>query len=316
MRRRLGARHRHRGGVDARIGRRWRRAAWCSASSTPSASARAARPAGPGPTWSGRGALLLTDLHVDLQPAGWRLVQRPGRDEQRAPGPARPRPGRAGGGRSRVRRALKLQAPGPGRWPPRLELPRGDRALSDPGAVFDLSESLADGLAAHVDAVRRRLPGVSEIYVQLDEPSLPAVLAGRVPTASGFGALAAVEEQAARVGLGRVLASVADAGAVPGVHCCAAGAPVPLFVAAGARFVSLDAACSGSTTTMRSASAVDAGVLLMLGLVASSARAGAGRPSPDGTGRIRRRWPLRSSRRWRCGGASASIRSGWRRWWR
>ena len=229
---------------------------------------------GPGADMLGRGALLLTDLHVDLQPAGWRLVQRPGHDEQRGRGllardlDALEEAAAGYGGR------LKLQAPGPWTLAAGLELPRGDRALSDPGAVFDLSESLADGLAAHVEAVRRRVPGVSEIYVQVDEPSLPAVLAGRVPTASGFGALAAVEEQAARVGLGRVLASVADAGAVPGVHCCGAGAPVPLFVAAGARFVSLDAGLLRLDDDDAIGSAVDAGVLLMLGLVASAPNEG------------------------------------------
>ena len=33
---------------------------------------------------TGRGAALLTDLPVDLQPTGWRMVPRPSRDGQRA----------------------------------------------------------------------------------------------------------------------------------------------------------------------------------------------------------------------------------------
>jgi hypothetical protein len=33
---------------------------------------------------AGRGAALLADLHVDLQPSGWRIVPRPSRDGQRA----------------------------------------------------------------------------------------------------------------------------------------------------------------------------------------------------------------------------------------
>src|SRR2546423_11304956 len=39
---------------------------------------------GPGADLIGRGATFLVDLHVDLQPSGWRLVDRPGVDERRA----------------------------------------------------------------------------------------------------------------------------------------------------------------------------------------------------------------------------------------
>jgi len=39
---------------------------------------------GPGADMVGRAAALLVDLHVDLQPSGWRLVDRPGMDERRA----------------------------------------------------------------------------------------------------------------------------------------------------------------------------------------------------------------------------------------
>src|SRR5205085_5899105 len=39
---------------------------------------------GAGSDMIGRTAAQLVDLHVDLQPAGWRLVSRPGLDEQRA----------------------------------------------------------------------------------------------------------------------------------------------------------------------------------------------------------------------------------------
>ena len=39
---------------------------------------------GPGADLVGRGAGLLVDLHVDLQPSGWRLVDRAGLDERRA----------------------------------------------------------------------------------------------------------------------------------------------------------------------------------------------------------------------------------------
>jgi methionine synthase II (cobalamin-independent) len=226
---------------------------------------------GPGADIIGRGALFLTDLHVDLQPAGWRLVTRAGRDEQRARSLLADDLDALEEAAADYRGRLKLQAAGPWTLAAGLELPRGNRALSDPGAVVDLSESLADGLAAHVHAVRRRVPGVSEIYVQLDEPSLPAVLSGGVPTASGFGALAAVEEEAARGGLARVQAAVAGAGAVPGVHCCAADPPVSLMTGAGAGFVSVDAGLHRRESDDAIGAAVEAGVLLALGLVKATA---------------------------------------------
>ena len=225
---------------------------------------------GPGADIIGRGALFLTDMHVDLQPAGWRLVARAGRDEQRARSLLADDLDALEEVAAGYRGPLKLQAAGTWTLAAGLELPRGNRALSDLGAVFDISESLADGLAAHVRAVRRRVPGVSDIYVQLDEPALPAVLSGGVPTASGFGALAAVEEEAARVGLARALAAVAAAGAVPGVHCCAADPPVPLMTRAGAGFVSVDATLHQRDRDDAIGAAVEAGVLLLLGLVSST----------------------------------------------
>ena len=54
---------------------------------------------------------------------------------------------------------------------------RGDRAVVDPGARRDLAQSLGEGVAAHAAAVAARMPG-AEIVVQLDEPSVPAVLHG------------------------------------------------------------------------------------------------------------------------------------------
>jgi len=39
---------------------------------------------GPGADMVGRAVALLVDLHADVQPSGWRLVDRPGIDERRA----------------------------------------------------------------------------------------------------------------------------------------------------------------------------------------------------------------------------------------
>ena len=77
------------------------------------------------------------------------------------------------------------------------------------------------------------------LVLQLDEPSLPAVLAGRLPTASGYGHLRAVDPQTAMNGLRDVLAAAPE-GTATVVHCCDPGIPLPLLRATGVGAVALD----------------------------------------------------------------------------
>jgi methionine synthase II (cobalamin-independent) len=214
----------------------------------------------------GRGAALLAGLHVDLQPAGWRLVDRGGLDERRA--------------RSLLSRdldaleehagsyagPLKVAAAGPWTLAATVELPRGGRALADPGAANDLAASLAEGLTAHLADLTRRVPAAT-FLLQLDEPALPAVLSGRVPTASGFRTLRSVSPPVAADALGSVLAAVASAGALPLVHCCAPEVPVPLLVAAGVRAVSLDLTQLPRRAEEALGTATEAGIGLLLGVL-------------------------------------------------
>jgi methionine synthase II (cobalamin-independent) len=191
---------------------------------------------GPGADMIGRTAAGLADLHVDLQPAGWRLVPRPGLEERRATGllerdldaltPVAP--GYAG--------AFKVQLAGPWTLAAALELPRGGKTVGDPGAVRDIVDALAETVRNHLGDVARRLPG-ARLVLQLDEPSLPAVLAGAVPTDSGMGRLRAVDAAAAEASLRRV---VEAAGGPVVVHCCGAGVPFGLLHDAGAAAVSFD----------------------------------------------------------------------------
>jgi Cobalamin-independent synthase, Catalytic domain len=221
---------------------------------------------GPGADMIGRAAVLLVDLPVDLQPSGWRLVDRPGTDLRRA--------------RDLLARdldaleevadgfsgALKVQVAGPWTLAGAIELHRGDKALADPGAVRDLTQSLAEGVRQHVADVRTRIPAATPV-LQFDEPGVPAVLAGTVPTASGFGTLAPVERPLVEGGLRDVFTAT---DAHPVVHCCASRPPLDLFRAAGARALSVDAARLRPEDDESLGEAVESGVALWLGAVPSS----------------------------------------------
>jgi hypothetical protein len=212
---------------------------------------------GPGADIVGRGAAFLADLYVDLQPSGWRFVPRPSADGRRAldylawdlDAAEQAFEGYAG--------VFKVQCAGPWTLAAGIELHRGDRALADGGAVRDIAAALAEGLARHVQDVRRRLPNAT-VLVQLDEPSLPAVAAGHVPSASGFDVLRVPDASELRDRLNAVLD-----GAGAGVHCCAAD--VPLAMLERAAFVSLDLTLLTTRQYDALGELVDNGVRLLLG---------------------------------------------------
>lgn len=219
---------------------------------------------GPGSDMIGRTATQLVDLPVDLQPSGWRLVGRPGIDVRRGRDLLEtdldalvPVAGPGYDGR------LKVQLVGPWTLAAHVELPRGGALLADPGAVHDLGESLGETIRAHLDAVRRRVPGAQLVF-QLDEPSLPAVMAGRIRTASGFATVRVPEPAAVESALRLAIAAAGDVPVV--VHCCADEAPIRLLRDAGAAAVSVDVS---SMTPDRDAlgELVEAGVAVWLGVV-------------------------------------------------
>jgi len=225
---------------------------------------------GPGADLIGRGATFLVDLPVDLQPSGWRLVDHPGRDLNRAMGWYRQDLDVLAEVGEGYTGPLKIAACGPWTLAASLILPRLERAVVDRGTCRDLVASLAEGLHRHVGEVRRLLPG-AQVVVQLDEPSLPAVLRGGVPTASGWGRLRAVEEPVVVEGLRTVLDAVVAAGAVATVvHCCAADAPVEALVRSGAGGLSVDVSLLGQPGWEALAPAVENGLAVWAGVLPTS----------------------------------------------
>jgi hypothetical protein len=112
--------------------------------------------------------------------------------------------------------------------------------------------------------LRRRLPGV-RVLAQLDEPALPGVLAGTVPTASGFGRLRAVEEPVAEQAIAGVVDSARAAGAPTVLHCCAPNVPLDLARRAGVAGISFDLDLVEPGDTL--AEVIDGGMALLLGVV-------------------------------------------------
>ncbi len=222
---------------------------------------------GPGGDLIGRTAGLLVDLAVDLQPAGWRFVDRPGHDAARTSAfwtedldeLAAAFDGYAG--------PLKLAVAGPVTLAGGIWLHRGERALVDQGACRDLAESLAEGLRVLLGSLTRLVPG-ADLIVQLDEPSLPAILDGGLPTASGFGRIRAVDGQEALPLLQTVLAAAGERPTV--VHCCAAYPPLPLLRRTGVGGLSVDTTLLSPRGWEGLAVAAEDGVALYAGCVATS----------------------------------------------
>ncbi|WP_431872922.1 methionine synthase [Nocardiopsis eucommiae] len=233
---------------------------------------------GAGADMIGRAAGLLVDLPVEVQPTGWRVVDTPGRDLARAGSFLSYDMDALTEHLHAYEGPLKVQIAGPWTLAAAIELRNGQRVVSDPGAHRDLAESHLEGVLAHVADVRRRVPG-ARVIVQVDEPTLPAVLLGRLPTASGLGVLPAVDRVLVESVLRTLFAGIEESGAVPAAHCCAAGAPVDLLRRSGARALSLDARLLTRAHDEMVGTAVEAGVGFLLGVVPPTDPPAPARPS-------------------------------------
>ncbi|MFF3456488.1 methionine synthase [Streptomyces sp. NPDC002730] len=221
---------------------------------------------GPGADMIGRTIGLLVEMYAHVEPSGWRISDRPGRDTRRA---------RSWLGEDLdaleeytqgYEGPLKVQAVGPWTLAAALELRGGEAALGDPGAVRDLTASLAEGLRGHLAEVRRRVPG-ARVVLQLDEPSLTAVLRGQIRTASGYRTHRAVDRQIVESALRDVIGVSEDPVAV---HSCAPDVPFALLRRAGFAGVSFDFGLLTERDEEEIGEAVEGGTKLFAGVVPST----------------------------------------------
>ncbi len=214
----------------------------------------------------GRSAALLAGLPVALDAGEWRFASTPGIDGRRARATLRDDLEVLEETAQGYRGPAKIAVCGPWTLAASLFRPLGGRVLGDRGARRDVAQSLASGTADLLGDLRRRLPGV-EWVLQVDEPALPAVLAGRVPTEGGFFRHRSVD----RAEVADALGGLTALGAPSLVHCCAGDVPVGLLTAGrpdGAGFggVSVDAGLLDRAGWEAVAAAVDAGRDLYLGV--------------------------------------------------
>jgi methionine synthase II (cobalamin-independent) len=231
---------------------------------------------GPGADIIGRSAGFLVDMPVQLYTGRWQVAPRSGQDQRRTADLLERDLDQLTEQGESYAGPLKIQSAGPWTLAASIDRPIGGRLLRDAGAVRDLTDSLAEGLRRHVDDVRKRLPR-AEVLLQLDEPSLPAVLAGRVPTESGLGAYRAVSSPDAATGLRTVVEAV---GAPVIVHCCAPGLPLQVVRDARAAAVALDLSLLKDLDPL--GEALEAGLGLFAGAVPTSSSAASSLSSPSG----------------------------------
>jgi methionine synthase II (cobalamin-independent) len=219
----------------------------------------------------GRTLAVLDGLEADLQPDGWRLGAGEGADLRRARSllaqdldVAEELAGDHDG-------LLKIQVTGPLTLAASVERPRGDKMLADHGARREIAESLAEGLRSHVTDVRRRFPQAA-LVVQIDEPSITAVMTGGIPTASGFSRHRSVHPPEVDAALRGVVEAITGAGARPVVHSCAPDVPVQILADAGFTAISFDLSLARPDDVW--AEAFENGVDLWFGVVPSIDTAG------------------------------------------
>jgi len=193
---------------------------------------------GPGSDAIGRTAALLTTVStqfaVSTTPAGWRLAGGDSREMRRARSWLGEDLDALESQLGDFGRHVIVPVVGPWTMAASLELMTGHRLVRDPSAVFDLAQALAQAVADHAAELRRRLPSATPI-VRLDEPLLPAVLAGALATPSGFDRYRMVTEQVASERLATVVG-----GSDVLVRCAGGLLPLAVLAASGAVGVSVD----------------------------------------------------------------------------
>lgn len=140
---------------------------------------------GPWAGMIGRGLGLPSGLPAELLAGQWQLCATPGSDQRRARAIWRDDLDQLEENAQGFAGRFKVAVAGPWTLSAALGVARSGPVLGDAGARRDLAQALAESVAEVLVDLRRRLPEAT-LVLQLDEPSLPRVAAGAVPTPGGF----------------------------------------------------------------------------------------------------------------------------------
>ncbi|QGU07124.1 hypothetical protein COCCU_05900 [Corynebacterium occultum] len=172
----------------------------------------------------GRTATLLEGIHVDRGPRSWIMSARPQIETRRS--------------RDLVERDLevcaevwnmkantiKVQVAGPWMLAAQIEMSNGHKVITDRGAMRDLTDSLIAGIRAHLAHVAHSLDVLASpqalyselvdpvVVLQIDEPLLPKINAGKILGTTEFENIPAVAENDIAERLNQVIESVRGGG--------------------------------------------------------------------------------------------------------
>ena len=206
------------------------------------------------------------DFAVATTPTGWRIADAQGMDMRRAGGYLREDLETFEEFCHMATGDVKVQIAGPITLAASLELVRGERVLSDEGAVRDLVAAHREAVSLHLADLHRRLPGAS-LIVQVDEPSMDSALRGTIRTQSGWGRIWPLEEAQVRVWHEELASSVVAGGGTPWLHSCAPNWPIALAHAAGYRGISGDVMLLQDRDEDSLAAAIEAGMTWVAGVI-------------------------------------------------
>lgn len=213
-----------------------------------------------------RTAAMLPETPFDLRPSGWRLSQGDSLVRRRAASLVTDDVTITAEVVEDWSGVLTLTMAGPWTLLANLDLPRGGKAVGDWGARRDLCQAWLAGAAAEIDHARAQLG--RPLAIQIDEPSLPQVLAGKVPDESGRRMLPPVEPHEVNEALANCVSTARESsGDIVVIHCCGDSAPVDEMGDAAPDALSVDTSRLSPADWQWLAQWLDSGRQLWLGLL-------------------------------------------------
>ncbi|WP_025274281.1 hypothetical protein [Haloglycomyces albus] len=246
---------------------------------------------GVGAEMIGRGVATLVNLPFQRWGSYWQVADGPGTDLSRARDFLERDMDAFGEVGSDYSGPLRVTMVGPWTLASQLWRRSGGAMVADPGAVRDVSASLAEGLGRLLEQLRERVPGATW-SLQLDEPTLPSVRSGRLRDESGLGFYRPIDRDVVTARLRDVIEAV---GVETVLHCCAPGFDLESVSDSGASAAAVDVTLPEFVEAKgldRIGEYLDSGRTLLAGVVDASVEVDPKRRTEVPVARLRRIWSM------------------------